>query len=245
MNKKLDFQKGAIPLYLQIKKILKTKIESGKYAYGEVIPSELQLQYDFDVSRITVRQAIVDLEREGYLERKRGKGTTVIYQPKIEEELLGIVSFTEEMKSRGLTPGTSYAHIEKVKVDKDVATILKIKENSEALLLKRVRTSNDIPMAYFETYFVKGINLPLKDKQYYGSLYELMEKNGIEKPSSTTERISAGIAKEDIAKRLDIKKNAPVLIRSRVSYSKNQDVIEYTTVYYPASRYSYIINSFI
>ena len=106
---KLDFGKGAVPLYIQIKKIIKDKILSKEYAPGDSLPSEAQLQEIFHVSRITARQAIAQLESEGLVERARGKGTRVLFQNKIEEQLAGIKSFTNEMLERytaGDTLGT-------------------------------------------------------------------------------------------------------------------------------------------
>ena len=91
----LDFTKGAQPLYFQIKQIFKEKMESGQYKIGEVLPSERELQKIFKVSRITVRQALNELVSEGYLSRKRGKGTFVIPH-KIEEELSVIKSFPKK-----------------------------------------------------------------------------------------------------------------------------------------------------
>lgn len=93
----LNFTKGAMPLYLQIQEYLKAKIVNGGYAYGELIPSELELEKMFKVSRITIRQAIADLEKEGYVKRQRGKGTTVTYSERIDESLCAIRSFTKEM----------------------------------------------------------------------------------------------------------------------------------------------------
>lgn len=120
---KLDFGKGAVPLYIQIKKIIKDKILSKEYAPGDSLPSEAQLQEIFHVSRITARQAIAQLESEGLVERARGKGTRVLFQNKIEEQLAGIKSFTNEMLERGIQPGTRWAHIELVKADRHVADI--------------------------------------------------------------------------------------------------------------------------
>lgn len=241
--KQLDYGKGSLPLYLQIKNIIKAKITSGKFAYGDSIPSELQLQSTYNVSRITARQAIVDLEREGYVERKRGRGTRVIYQKQIEEELTRVMSFTNEMKTRGLVPQTIYAHIEKVKAIDKVAEIFEIAENEEILCLKRIRTSDGVPIAYFETYFEKNIGLPEEDSYYMDSVYALMDEYGIKKPVSSTERISATLATAELAKHLEIKKNSAILVRSRVSYAQDKSVVEFTTVYYPAARYSYIISS--
>src|SRR6266849_6991376 len=71
---------------------------------GDAIPSERQLCVDLGVSRLTVRAALDDLVREGYLVRKRGSGTFVS-QPKIAQELT-MTSFSEEMRRRGMRPGS-------------------------------------------------------------------------------------------------------------------------------------------
>src|SRR3989454_5729014 len=71
---------------------------------GEAIPSERQLSADLGVSRLTVRAALDDLAREGYLVRRRGAGTFVS-EPKIAQELT-MTSFTDDMRSRGLRPAS-------------------------------------------------------------------------------------------------------------------------------------------
>ena len=139
---KLDFGKGAVPLYIQIKKIIKDKILSKEYAPGDSLPSEAQLQEIFHVSRITARQAIAQLESEGLVERARGKGTRVLFQNKIEEQLAGIKSFTNEMLERGIQPGTRWAHIELVKADRHVADIFGCKKGDLVYRLDRVRTGD-------------------------------------------------------------------------------------------------------
>ena len=96
--KRLDDSKGAPPLYLQISQILRDKILRHEYDYGDRIPSEKDLQDQYEVSRITARQAIQELEQENMVERARGKGTIVTYQPCIDEYLNTIRSFTDEMK---------------------------------------------------------------------------------------------------------------------------------------------------
>lgn len=76
---KLDFGKGAVPLYIQIKKIIRDKIISKEYAPGDSIPSEAQLQEIFHVSRITARQAIAQLESEGLVERLPARSAVNLY----------------------------------------------------------------------------------------------------------------------------------------------------------------------
>src|SRR3954467_15740922 len=71
---------------------------------GDAIPAERQLSVDLGVSRLTVRAALDELVREGYLVRRRGAGTFVS-EPKIAQELT-MTSFTEDMRRRGLTPAS-------------------------------------------------------------------------------------------------------------------------------------------
>lgn len=93
---KLDFGKGAVPLYIQIKKIIKDKILSKEYAPGDSLPSEAQLQEIFHVSRITARQAIAQLESEGLVERARGKEPEFCFKIKLKSSLQ--VSKASQMK---------------------------------------------------------------------------------------------------------------------------------------------------
>ena len=238
---KLDFGKGAVPLYIQIKKIIKDKILSNEYAPGDSLPSEAQLQEIFHVSRITARQAIAQLESEGLVERARGKGTRVLFQNKIEEQLAGIKSFTNEMLERGIQPGTRWAHIELVKADRHVADIFGCKKGDLVYRLDRVRTGDDVPIVYFVSYFSRDRNLPLEDEKYTGSMYALLDELNIRKPVKTRENFKAITARKEEAEKLDIKKGDPLLIRERVSYDHEGNVLEYTISYYPGERYSYSI----
>ena len=237
----LDFSKGAIPLYIQIKNILKAQILSNEYAPGKSIPSEAQLQKMYGVSRITARQAIAQLENEGLVERARGKGTRVLFQNKIEEELTGIKSFTNEMIERGIEPGTKYGHIELVEAGNDVAKVFGCHNHDEVYRLSRVRTGDGIPIVYFVSYFSKERNLPLDDKYYQGSMYELLDNLHINKPSHSKENFYAISASKEVAEKLEMKKGEAVLVRKRISYDYEGKVLEYTLSYYPGDRYLYTI----
>ena len=93
----LNREKGAAPLYSQIVEIIKGQIENGDFVKGDQFPTEKQMQETYQVSRITVRQAINELVNEGYLQCARGVGTTVIYG-KIDENLKNLVSFRNFLK---------------------------------------------------------------------------------------------------------------------------------------------------
>lgn len=157
---KLNHKRGAIPLYLQIYEILRNKIEGEAYVYGDLLPSELELEKHYHVSRITVRQAIAELEKEGYVKRARGKGTTVTYTSRINESLSEIRSFTKEMEERGRKPGTRYIDIRKTAATEEVANALGIEIGSEVYHLYRVRTADDEPIVIFETFLSNDYDFP-------------------------------------------------------------------------------------
>jgi len=244
-NEELDRSKGHIPLYRQIKKKLKDKIIAGEYKYDDTIPTEIEIKDIYNVSRITSRQAIMDLEKEGYLERVRGKGTKVIFRGLIEEELSKIMSFTNEMKSRGIIPGTKFAKVSKIKADEILASKCECQVGDELYRVERVRTGDSVPIVYFITYISGKYNLPLDNNEYFGSLYELCAISGIPEHYYSTDRLTAGVADKKLAKQLEIQVNDPVLIRIRRSFSASKELLEYTLSYYPASRYSYKITDLV
>src|SRR5665647_3212360 len=87
-------------LYFQLKEQLMSRIAMKEWNPGDKIPNEHALCHEYGVSRITVRQALTDLEREGYIIRKQGKGTFVTF-PRIEQNLTSFYSFSDEFKKRG------------------------------------------------------------------------------------------------------------------------------------------------
>lgn len=237
---KLNTSKSAPPLYIQISDILRNKILKKEYDFDSIIPSETELQGMYQVSRITARQAIQELEKEGLVKRARGKGTVVIYQKTIEEFLTRIYSFTDEMKEKGIEPGTSYAHIEVIKADAKLAGVFHIEPDAPLYRLERVRTGDGKPIVIFQSYFHMNRQLPQDDRLYYGSLYAMLEEMDI-RPVKIVEKFSCIMPDGHTQKLLDMKKTIPVLLRLRTSYDRNDEVVEYTVSLYRGDRYSYSV----
>lgn len=239
--KTLDYAKGALPLYVQIHQDLKEKIEAGVYEYGQNIPTEFELQELYGVSRITVRQAILALEQEGLVVRARGKGTVVSRQEKIEELLTRIRSFTEEMHDRNMTPGTKFAEVSRVQADGKLADIFSCGLGEPLYRIRRVRTANGKAIVLFDTYLSGSHEIPMENERYYGSLYQLLEQQGIAPPVGIEEQFEAVIADDAIAEALSIKVGAPVMKRIRIAFDKALTVQEYTVSYYNAANYTYVV----
>lgn len=237
---KLNHEKGAAPLYFQIENILKEQIEKGEYAYGDILPSEKQLQELFEVSRVTVRQAVSSLVNAGYLQSSQGIGTSVIFE-KIDEKLKRVISFSEEMEQHGIQMETSYCDIILEKAAKLIAPKLNVKEGEEIYKLVRVRSAKASPIVYSITYLKKNYDLPLDPKQYMASLYNLLESRYGVKIVKGKDTFEAVLADKEISKYLNISIGSPVFKRTRKTTDQQDELVEYTICYYPGDKYKYSV----
>src|SRR5881392_1016025 len=104
---------------------------------GTAIPSERQLSVDLGVSRLTVRAALDDLAREGYLVRRRGSGTFVS-EPKIAQELT-MTSFTEDMRRRGMRPASKTLDLRTAPAGPWLGRVLHVSPSEPLVIVKRLR----------------------------------------------------------------------------------------------------------
>ena len=98
---------SAVPLYQQVMDDLKGEIARGVYVAGSRIPSEMELAKSYGVGRVTVRRAIEELSRAGYLNRQQGRGTFVC-APKLKRKIRqkgDVQSFTEGCAANDMVPG--------------------------------------------------------------------------------------------------------------------------------------------
>ncbi|MCM3737483.1 GntR family transcriptional regulator [Bacillus cytotoxicus] len=232
------------PLYIQVKLDIKNKIEEGKWGIGEKIPTEGELCSFYDVSRVTIRQAIDELVNDGYLEKKRPKGTYVLdYLANSVPAGLStyVKSFTNEMKERGLNVSTLFADIKLTKADEHIAKLLGVKEGDEVILLRRIRGINGVKIGYFKTYMKPNMKISLNPKDYYESLYALLEEKGII-VAQVKEKLSALRSTEEIREMLEVTQDCPILRRIRYAYKSNGDFIECSECYYNGDEYSYYLD---
>ncbi|SES11767.1 GntR family transcriptional regulator [Salipaludibacillus aurantiacus] len=234
----LNHNKGAVPLYQQLKEIIKDKIENGVYEVGEKIETEKELQEIYELSRITVRQALNELVNEGYLHRQRGKGTVVLGQKLFHEQVLQVKSFTEEMNERGYKTGTSYIDVSQVKASAEVARNLALDEGDDVIQLIRVRTANGIPIVVFDTYLSMKTGIKMADLETISSLYDFLTAKGIN-IHYVDECFEVVTADKRLASFLDVKSGFPLMLRTRQTYSTDHFPIEYTKAYYHSKLYRF------
>ncbi len=163
------------PIYYQIQEWVKQLIEDGEWKPGDKIPSENELCDKFEVSRMTIRQAINNLVEQGYLYRKRGIGTFV-QLPKVEQKLQGMTGFTEDMISRGMNPSSQLLSFRLVPATAKIADRLRIQEGESVYEVRRIRLADDEPIAFETTYLSPALVKDINEEILQQSLYEHLEK---------------------------------------------------------------------
>ena len=139
---------------------------------GTAIPSERQLSADLGVSRLTVRAALDDLAREGYLVRRRGSGTYV-QQPKIEQQLT-MTSFSEDMRRRGMVASSKTLSLTRQLAGPRLGRFLNVSPGDEVVVVKRLRLADGVSMA-IETLHIPASIVPgVTPKELEGSFYDLL-----------------------------------------------------------------------
>jgi GntR family transcriptional regulator len=224
-----------IPLYYQLKEIL---LESIKHAEkGTSFPTELELCARFDVSRPTVRQAIIELVNEGFLYRVKGRGT-FIAEPKIRQDfLIALKSFSEEMQQKGLTPSTEVLDFRNVACDERVSETLEIREGSDVVQLERLRFADNEPVVLVMT-FLPSAKLPGMLERHFEneSLYHIIEVEYGYTIDRAVRTLEARVAEEYEAKLLGVKKKAPIQYIETITYLRDNTPIEFSQAHYRGDR---------
>lgn len=164
-------------LYIQLLEIVRKKIESGEWPVGSQIPTEEELCKMFSVSRATVRSAILELVRQGYLKRQQGKGT-FIFKNIVSAGLPMLISFRELMFEEGLAFTTNVlARTVMMPVD-DLDAKLDIPPDKHIIYIKRLHLIDNEPILLQESYIPYHIcPLLLEDDIEHNSLFDIFEKN--------------------------------------------------------------------
>lgn len=227
------------PLYMQVKEALLDELLSGRYRPHDRLPSERELSQQFDVSRMTVRQALLDLARDGVIYARVGKGTFVA-APKFDQQLRTLTSFSQEVRSRGGQSASRVLEAREMAASAEVAAALQVAVGSPVWMLSRLRMADGVPMA------IETTNLPLalcpgllQHDFSVESLYQVLRSDYDIQPAQADQVIEAALAAPREAELLELTLPAAVLRMQRLTRDSLGQPIEYVHSTYRGDRYKF------
>lgn len=228
----------SIPIYAQLEEAIKEKIKSREYLPGEALPTERELTELFGVSRMTIRQAIANLVHKNVLYRIPGKGAFV--SKEVIEKKLEIESFSDDMKKRGLIPGSKVIEFERINPKAEIKEKLKLADDANIYFLNRLRLADNEPMAIEYCYLPEKFfpNL-IKYNMAKCSLYEIMKEDYNVHFYYMKQSIRAVTLTSRDAELLFGKSKGVGLVSERLIYNIEEEPIEYTKTIYNADRYAF------
>ncbi|MBB6099815.1 GntR family transcriptional regulator [Deinobacterium chartae] len=235
----LDSSSSA-PMYLQVSQGLQRLIQQNTFPQGSALPGERDLAAMLGVSRVTVRQALRLLEEQGYLIRRQGSGTFVAPR-RIVQPLSALTGFSEDMRSRGLTPGGRVLSLERTRPSPQEAMNLGVSPSSEVLRLRRLRTADAVPLAIETSTLPLELVGPLTIPEVENrSLYSRLRERGLE-PDRALQHLRATAADLEAAELLDVEIGSALLATERVTWAASGRTLEYARSLYRGDRYDFIV----
>lgn len=217
-----------IPYYIQVKNALLAHIESGGWQQGDQLPGEAELCRVFDVSRTVIRQALKEMDREGYIRREKGKGTFVD-KAKISQGLAQkLTGFYQDMVDRGETPITKVLRQGLVPANSKVASQLQLEPGDQVIELQRLRGVGDEFFALVTTYLSYTICPRVLHTDFSNkSLYAFLEEELGLTITHGQRTLEAVLANDYEANLLQIQKGDPLILLDSVVYLDDGRPIEY------------------
>jgi len=225
-----------IPLYYQVSQIIRREIDTGKYGPGDYIPTEMELQERFNVSRATIRQALADLVYEGLLERRRSKGT-IVAPMRVEETMQDLASFTNQVMHSSHTLVTRILDFKQMLAPEPVIEQLNIGTQDLVVMMERLRFVDNEAVAVEKWYapvkYFPGLNRKFfKETGVEQSTYYVLMKHYGTQICRAADTISAVSVSERDARLLGLETEVPVLLRTRVSYGADNLPVTYASGVY-------------
>ena len=226
-----------IPLYYQLKTLLLEEIKSNAYPVDSMIPTEKEISEMFEISRTTVRQAITELVREGWLYRVKSKGTFVA-QRKIKQDFIRrLESFNEQIERTGRRPGTELLALDVVEMPERAAEAFGAAPGEKVVYLHRKRSADDEPLVTVETYlpYPKCAFL-MQHNMAKESMYNVLAEREETRICRVSRILEAVAANAQDARLLNIRTGKPVHLFHTVGYNQYDQPIEFSIARYRGDR---------
>jgi Transcriptional regulators len=218
------------PIYLQLREVIRNKIEEGEFPPGMAIPSENDLADTYGINRMTVRNAIDVLVSEGILKRVQGKGVYVVGS-KVERDLETLGGFTQTMREQNIQPFTKVLVKALRKAGEKYALIFGIQPDDEIYYVKRLCSADSEPISLDEVYIPKYI-VPKLEGIDLGvfSLYEVYDFCNVNITMARQTLDLTQLEQKD-ARMLGIDAELSVMLFECTSFDDKNRVVEFQRTY--------------
>jgi GntR family transcriptional regulator len=228
------------PRYRSIAAELIRGIEAQEYPPGSLLPSEVELATEFGVTRMTVRQALSGLAAQGIIERRHGHGTVVV-PIKLQRQANRPMGLAEELKARGLSPGSHTLKFIEARPPKDVGAALWVGPRGNVFCLRRQRFADGVLIGVQESFIPTKYAPDLLDVDFEDqSLTSILRDRYALAAAYADLTIEAIAADRTVAADIEVDLGAPVLKTSRVSFLEDRRPLEKTVGWFLSTRYSYV-----
>jgi GntR family transcriptional regulator len=232
-------QISPVPLYTQIKDILRGRILDGTYTAHEQMPSETEMTRTFKVSRITIRQALGDLQKEGLIFRIHGKGTFVA-KPKAFQSLSRLQGFGEAMSPLGHETFSQLIGMREVQADKAVAARLHVAAGTALTEIRRLRFLNREPISLDVSYLATELGERLAQADLAARDIFLILENDFGLALTHAElKIEAMLADDTLAELLRVPEGSPLLRIERLTFADGERPLDFEYLYYRGDAFQY------
>ena len=228
-----------VPLYTQIRELLRERILHGVYKSHTQMPSENEMVRAFGVSRITVRQALTDLQKEGLIFKIHGKGTFVA-KAKATQNLRRLEGFGEAMAGAGHETYSRVLSHRAVRAGKVVGQRLRVPEREEVMEIRRVRHLDREPISVDVTYVPLAIGQRLQREDLARrDIFVILENDYGIALGNADLSIDAAAADEDTAALLKVEQGSPILRIERLTFSSTDTPIDFEFLYFRGDAFQY------
>ena len=244
----LVLERGSQPLHVTIAEQLAAAIASGKLAPGMRLPPERQFAESLGVSRMTVRQALGDLERDGLLRRVVGRaGGTFVCEPEAGGPAATAASggIAAELRHQGGATSVEPISAEVEPAGRRVSAALGLKRSEKVVVITRLRLAGGKPLAVERTSLSARRFSDIEDMDLSGSLYDLMGDGFGLRPVRASERLELVEARPADARALGVRRDAPLLLVERIGFAADGTPVEFARDRFRADRTRLVVESAI
>lgn len=230
-----------LPAYIKIHDAIKKDIDEGVWLIGDRLPSERDLADHFEVSRMTLRQAVTLLVEEGILERRVGSGTYVASH-RVRDKMRGTTSFTEIVHSQGKTPSSKLISYQRQLASDTEIKELQLEASDYVIRMERIRYADNIPLVFEVASIPEKFIKDMKRDEITEHFFKTLVSHGFEIGKSR-QTIYAKTASERVASYLSVSRGHAILALTQVSYFSNGNPFEYVRSQYVGDRFEFYLEN--